>query len=243
MSLIREHGILHESIVEVIPHVYQITYRSANVLVIAEDSITLVDTGYKAGVPRVADFVHSLGRALEEIGLIVLTHNHFDHVSGVRELKRLTGATVACHGADIIASTGPVPYPESVQKTIELRPFAALRAWLGVGPEDVDIRLEGGEVLSPLGGIRVIHTPGHTPGSICLLSGQHRLLIAGDTLIRHGETLRCNRKSTSTDIPREKESIRALAEEDFDSICLGHGAPVAGGAKDKLVRLVSSMGD
>jgi glyoxylase-like metal-dependent hydrolase (beta-lactamase superfamily II) len=241
--LFRGQGIIRENILEVIPNVYQMTFRGVNVLVIAEAEVTIIDTGFRASAPKIIDFVRSLGRSPAEISLIIITHNHFDHVGGLSELKKLTRASVAAHKADIYDVNGRLPYPQFVQKTLHVRPFSALRPFLGIGPRDVDIRLNEGEMLPPLGGLKVIHTPGHTPGSICLLSPQHKLLIVGDVLLRHGTTIRFPHKSASTDLPQAIESAKGLAELDFDIICFGHGRPLMENARTKLQALVTRAED
>lgn len=88
---------------EVISHVYQITIRGANIILIAEEKLTLVDTGFHGSSPKIISFIHSLRRSAEEVALIILTHNHLDHVGGLAELKRLTTVKVAAHKADISA--------------------------------------------------------------------------------------------------------------------------------------------
>jgi glyoxylase-like metal-dependent hydrolase (beta-lactamase superfamily II) len=241
--LFRGQGIIRENILEVIPNVYQVTFRGVNVLVIAEAELTIVDTGFRANVPKIIDFIRSLGRSPEEISLIILTHNHFDHASGLGELRKVTHARVAAHKADISDVNGPLPYPQFVQKTIRVRPFSALRSFLGVGARDVDIRLSGGEVLTPLGGLKVIHAPGHTPGSICLLSPQHRLLIVGDALLKHGTTVRFPHKSASTNLPQAIESAKGLVELEFDIVCFGHGQPLMENGLAKLQALVARAED
>ena len=197
---LRDEGIIRENIVQVVPGFYQMTFHASNVFVIVEESMTLIDTGFPATVPRIVEFVKSLHRKPADIKLIVLTHCHPDHAGGVRELKRLTGARVACHRADISGAGAPLPYPRAVQKTLELRPLAGLRSRLGITAGGDRYSAHGGEILEPLGGLKVIHTPGHTPGSICLLSPKHRLLIAGDTLVRHGKTIVAARKPVSVDV-------------------------------------------
>jgi glyoxylase-like metal-dependent hydrolase (beta-lactamase superfamily II) len=241
--LFRGQGIIRENIVEVIPDVYQITFRGVNVLVIAEEELTLIDTGFRASAVKILDFVRSLRRSPEEIRLIILTHNHFDHASGLSELRKLTPAKVAVHKADLYDVNGQLPYPRLVQKTLQVRPFSALRSFLGVGCRDVDIQLSGGEVLKPLGGLEVIHTPGHTPGSICLLSSRHKLLIVGDALLRHGTTVHFPHKSASTDRPQAIESLKRLTELGFNIICFGHGRPLTENARAKLRVLVARTED
>ncbi len=60
-----------------------------NVILIAEKELTLVDTAFHGSSTRIVDFIHSLGRSVEEISLIIITHNHFDHVGGLDELRRI----------------------------------------------------------------------------------------------------------------------------------------------------------
>lgn len=102
---------------------------------------------------------------------IIATHAHIDHVGGIEKLKRATGAAVLMHEEDL-----PL-----------YRNLAIQAAWLGVAPPgvvDVDQFLKEGDTLScgslSLG---VLHTPGHSPGSLSLhLPGDHARLFSGDTL-------------------------------------------------------------
>ncbi len=237
MPSLRDTRVLKTNVVQVFRDVYQITFRATNLILIVEDELTLVDTGYKSTVRSVLAFVKSLGRRPEQLRLIVLTHGHFDHAGGVRELKRLTGARLACHRAYISDSGIPLPYPRPMQQALELRALAGLRSKLGISSADVDIKLQGGETLPALGGLKVIHTPGHTPGSICLLSPEHRLLIAGDALTRRREAIAIARRGVSSDPAQAALSAMSLAREDFDTICFGHHLPVMGNAKARIREL------
>ncbi len=231
MPLLRDEGILREHVIPVVPNVYQITFRAANLLLIVEDQLTLIDTGYSSSVPRVMEFVASLDRRPCDIRLILLTYAHFDHAGGLSEIKKMAGARVACHEADIADGGSPLPYPRPVQQALELPVLANIRSRLGINSTDVEMKLRGGETLPVLGGLKVIHTPGHTPGSICLLSARHKLLIVGDALTRRGDAVTFARRSVSTDPTQAEESVRRLLTEDFDKICFGHHLPVMENAK------------
>lgn len=109
---------------------------------------------------------------VEEMGLkvvyIVLTHGHIDHIMAVDEVRRATGARVAIHADDASMLVDP---------SLNLSAFMGRR--LSFTPADVLLR--DGDVL-PFGKqkLEVIHTPGHTPGGICLYTPGY--LFTGDTL-------------------------------------------------------------
>jgi hydroxyacylglutathione hydrolase len=125
------------------------------------------------------------------VSRIILTHGHRDHVASLDALKSATGAPVYCHEADREAHA-----------------------------DKVDGTLTDGEEV-PLGGgsLRVIHTPGHTPGSICLLTG--RTLIAGDTLFPGGP----GHTKEPEDLRREIQSIlrRLYVLPEETVVYSGHG--------------------
>lgn len=102
----------------------------------------------------------------------------------------------------------------------------------------VDIVMKDGEVLPDLGGLQIIHTPGHTPGSMCLFIPKLKVLIVGDTIIN-------NRNRLSRPVPlrsnrdEAEQSLRKLAQLDFDICCFGHGPPLYS-AKEKVVQFAAN---
>ncbi len=208
-------------------------------ILIVEEELTLIDTGFRGSSARIMDFVRSLGRSVEEISLIIITHNHIDHAGGLAELRRLTRAEVAAHKADI---EGQPSNPGPGQKTLRISP-SSLRSVFSVKFSDVDIHLVGGEVFKPLGGLKVVHTPGHTPGSISLFSPQNKLLIVADALSKRGQNPRLPYKMVSAGFRQAIDSVKGIAQLDFDILCFGHGQPLTGGVHNKMQDLIEKIKD
>ena len=158
----------------------------------ASTTCCVIDPGYAPNT--VLDKVEELGLTVEAI---LLTHGHFDHVGGVKDIAAETGCKVFLCPDDLtmppMMTAGQLYYTDTYGEGDTLR-LAGLT-------------------------IHVIHTPGHTPGSVCLLSGS--ALFSGDTLFAGS----CGR----TDLPGGswaaiQASLGRLAKMEADfTVCPGHG--------------------
>lgn len=123
----------------------------------------VVDPGDE--VERVLERLGNLGL---KVSAIILTHGHADHIGGVGQLKKATNAPVLIHALDSDMLTNPAKNLSAwIGEQLEFKPADRLL-------EDKDI-IQVGKLT-----LEVLHTPGHTPGGICLLSGEH--VFTGDTL-------------------------------------------------------------
>ena len=99
--------------------------------------------------------------------------------------------------------------------------------------------LEDGELLPMLGGLRVLHTPGHTPGSICLYSPKYRFVIVGDTLQRIKGRLTLPNYFFTDDMAQARRSIARVADLDVETILFSHYPPYREDARAALRALVT----
>jgi glyoxylase-like metal-dependent hydrolase (beta-lactamase superfamily II) len=197
----------------------------ANVYLLVDDGLTLVDTGFVGRADQILEQVEDLGYSPSDIKRIIITHHHADHVGSLAALKKATQAEVIAHPADAPYIDGTLPQPGPARPQW-LSNFLARFGWLwATEPVVVDTLVNDGDELPILGGIKILHTPGHTPGSICLYLQSKKLLIAGD-LLGHRLGLKLPSKAFTVDITQEIQSVKRVAALDFDIICFGHGSPI-----------------
>ncbi len=227
-------------------NVYQLSGRrgarpwGANVFLLLDKNVTVVDTGLGGRAASILNDVRRLGYKSSDVAYIILTHHHADHVGSLAELKKATGAKIMAHTADAPYIDGTLPQPGPARPKwlmMLLSPFG--RMWASM-PAEVDKLLNDGNELPMLGGVRIMHTPGHTPGSICLFIPQEKLVIVGDLLSNRSRPGLPSRIFTA-DMVQEVNSIKKLASLDFDIMAFGHGRPVLHEAHHAVTRLVEKL--
>lgn len=218
---------------EVAPGVHAIRLIGANAYLIVEDQLTLVDAGHRGSLRILAPYLRRIGRDVRDITRIVCTHGHPDHIGGVHEIAKASGADVHMHPADMERLR------IRLREVLTGRPApGAIIAFLTRAPADA-VAVADGDVLPALGGLRVIHTPGHTPGSICLYSPSRRLVIVGDILQRLKGQVTLPNYIFTDDMDEARRSIARLADLDIDTILFAHYPALREGARDVLRRLAS----
>lgn len=234
---------------EVVSNVYLMEgLRVGNVyLLVSGDELTLVDTGLLSDVDQIVAQLREAGHTLSQLQAIVLTHAHGDHTGGAAALAHRCGAQVIAHRDE-------VPY---IEQTRSLRPASLIGRvanWLSdrlvfrTPPCKVDRMVEDGDVIEALGGLKVVRTPGHTPGSLSLYQAERRILFCGDALFNADPMtgrpgLDFPIRMVSVDNGQARESVRKLSELPIDVLCCGHGEPILSEADEKMRALLGEGSD
>jgi len=199
--------------------------------------LTLIDTGMPGNSAKIADYLRSLGKRQTSY-TIVLTHSDIDHAGSVAELKeRLGNVKVAIHEADAPRLAGEKPAKE-VRGIVGVL-FKIISPFMRLKPVEPNILLKDGDTIREL---HVIHTPGHTEGSICLYSENLRALFVGDALRTDKKRdLKLPSDAMSLNVEEAKASIRKIAPYDFELLLPGHGPPILTGASKKVKELITRL--
>lgn len=179
------------------------------VYVVDLGDLVLIDAGAGPSWPRIADNIRSACLSLDDIHTLVLTHAHIDHIGGAAAALADTGCTIVAHelDADAIESADP-------------KRCAARWYNLALEPVPVHRRIHGPSgILDFSGGsLNLLHTPGHTPGSMVAVldtPGNLRVLFGQDL---HGPF----HPSFGSDKAAWRRSMRDLIALDADILCEGH---------------------
>ncbi|NTU82581.1 MAG: MBL fold metallo-hydrolase [Chloroflexales bacterium] len=198
-------------------HFYARIYPSANMVLLRGRRPVLFDTGFGSDFAATEQLLRDAGVAPDDLTLVVNSHYHGDHSGGNHSFQRRYGLPIAAHAAEA--------------RLINARdPRACSAEWLDQPIEAYSIgrALEDGEEID-LGErrLRVVHTPGHSEGHLCLYAPAEGVLLAGDAV--HADDVAWINLFTEGAAPLERAeaSLRRLAALDVRWMCSGHGPPTA----------------
>ncbi|HET9529109.1 MAG TPA: MBL fold metallo-hydrolase, partial [Blastocatellia bacterium] len=164
---------------------------------IDEEPLTLVDAGPRTDETLVAlrSGLGRLGRKLSDIKRVIITHAHTDHYGLARLIVEESGATPFIHSWDAPAVTPDVDYAAyrrllvtaGVPAQVIDRMESGFKKFLGYAYplDNVEPLEDEDEIIFEHESLKVIHTPGHTPGSICLVRTSNRLVFSSDTVLKN----------------------------------------------------------
>ncbi len=182
----------------------QLSDVDSNIYLIGD---TIIDSGTGFNSMRLHSVLKMQNTDLDKIKQVINTHGHFDHIGGN---EYFYNAKIAIHEKE-----APIVENADAEKS-NVNFFAG-----ELKPRKVDRKLKEGDLVANC--LKVIHTPGHSPGSICLYDEKKKILFSGDTVFSDGVG---RTDLTGGDPQALGESLEKLSKLKIEKILPGHGEPV-----------------
>jgi glyoxylase-like metal-dependent hydrolase (beta-lactamase superfamily II) len=201
-------------------------------------AVTIIDAGVPAYYADLTAELAAMGRTIEDVRALVLTHGHEDHIGFAERLRVEHGVPVSIHALDAALARGQAKNPSAGMGERKLGSLLRYLLWLArhgamrVKSLTVVGTFEPGTTLDVPGALRVIHTPGHTPGSVTFHAPGHDAIFVGDALAtdaviseRHGPQV-C---PFAADPDAALSSLANIEPLEAHWLLPGHGSPWTGG--------------
>jgi glyoxylase-like metal-dependent hydrolase (beta-lactamase superfamily II) len=229
---------------ELAPSLHRIGSDLVNSYVVEEaGGLTVIDAGLPGQWADLTAELARMGRSLDDIRGVVLTHGDTDHIGFAERLRRERGIPVHVHELDAARARGEVKKGNAGWGPIKVGPllgflwYSARRGGLRIPPVTEVVTFGDGDTLDLPGAPRIIHTPGHTPGSVTVNVPAVDALFVGDALTtRHVLTgARGPRPAPFTLEPATAlASLARLETVQATWVLPGHGPPWSGGAPEAV---------
>ena len=199
-------------------------------LVWDEEMAILIDTGMPGQMEQIRIAMAEVGVAFDKLKTIILTHQDLDHIAGLPDIQNQSTQKI-----EVLSHNLDKPYIEGELPLIKTNPSRMTKEAWDTVPEQlkplyenppkskINKTLEDGEELPYCGGIRVISTPGHTPGHISLYLKQSKTLVAGDAMVCVNGQLRGPIPQTTLDMKAAMQSLSKFQNFDIQSVICYHG--------------------
>jgi glyoxylase-like metal-dependent hydrolase (beta-lactamase superfamily II) len=214
------------------------------------DDLTLIDPSFLPQLPILENYVLNAGFNMMNVRRIILTHLHIDHAQAANEIRKRTGAKIYSHWieAGYLAHNPPYNGPPTIQAITDVLKKSGLSVEeltkefgsMELEPIIVDEQVSDGDTI---GSLKVIHTPGHTPGHISLYYDEDRILFGADTIYKHvfgAEGMYISPPIVSIDPVTATVSAQRLSKIKFDKLLMSHqDSPLLERARETVEKLVS----
>ena len=197
-----------------------------------DGQVTLVDCGLKRAPARIVAALAGIGKHPSDVTRILLTHAHADHAGGAREIvghSTAAGVDVHTEDAEYVTAGRNAPAADSTMGRLMGR--GALTVF---DPVAVCTLLSDGQVLDVAGGLRVLHTPGHSPGHVSLLHEATGVLITGDAIFNMASRMTWPMAAVCSSAAQNKQSAHVLGEVGYSIAAFTHGPEIRDRAREQV---------
>ncbi|MHB8207433.1 MBL fold metallo-hydrolase [Mucilaginibacter sp.] len=224
-------------------NIYQISLGMMNVFIIEDNGLTLVDTGPKGSADKIFRTLEKGGKNPNDIKGIILTHAHPNHAGSANEIKTRLNIPILAHYKEAVLINCGITRRRDMQLSPGIMNwlifhFAIKHAEVAIDPVVIDDPLSDNDIIPIAGGIKVIHTPGHSSGHIALLIKNEGVLITGDICTN---TVCLRLSVLYEDFEQGIESIMKATEHDFEIAVFSHGKPIFQDACRKIREKFNSL--
>ena len=210
--------------------IHPITLGFDHCYVIQGEGIIMVDGGAPNQAKGFMEALERLSVRPEEIQLIVITHGHWDHIGSAKDIKEITGAKIAMHRREkdwLEKSLKPLPPGVTTWGRILIGTMAMLMPLVHIPATDVDVVLGDEELSLAEYGIpgRVIHTPGHSMGSVSVLLETGDAFVGDLAMNKFPLRFSPGLPIFAEDMQKVRESWKLLLDQGAATIYPAHGKP------------------
>jgi glyoxylase-like metal-dependent hydrolase (beta-lactamase superfamily II) len=196
-----------------------------------DGSVTLVDAGLRGATRRLVAGLASIGSQPEDVTRILATHAHLDHVGDARRLRARTGGGLHVHEHDAdYVRRGTAPPRDPTLPLGQVFGYLQRRQ----SSSEVDGTFAENDVLPVAGGLRVLHTPGHTPGHCSFLHEPSGVLVTGDALVNFRGRMNYSFAASCTSFRMSQDTADRLGEVDYELVAFTHGPEIRHNARQAV---------
>ena len=202
------------------------------------ESAVIIDTGTPGKANNILDELAAIRVKPCDIEAVIITHAHPDHAGSSGALLARLYAKLHVHKGDLGVLLGKEPFPKPRYAMEKLSVFVTTHVWKYKPPPEA-VALEEGSPIPGFPGLKIVHTPGHTPGSLSVLDTQSGTLFCGDALNNRSNRLTGPLKYFTGDMDQAWRSIEKISGLPFASLCPGHGNWIPEDAQQKVKYLLT----
>ncbi|MGV2965811.1 MBL fold metallo-hydrolase [Paenibacillus sp. AGC30] len=200
------------------------------VLIWDEEMAVLIDTGFPGQYDDLCIELEKVGVPISQLKAVILTHQDVDHIGCLPEILKECGSQVKIYAYELDKPYIEGQLPLLKDGHLEHPPMGK-----------VDETVSDGQELPFCGGIRVIHTPGHTPDHISLYLKQSKTLIAGDSMYSVDGMLGGIHEPTTLDTETARFSLKKYFELDITSVVCYHGGRSHRNVNEQISELTQGL--